>query len=294
MHANDIKSFMSIESRLDGSFDAWINAVAGSPSWAITISKELLINGRDICCSSDEDAFRCLVDSVKQAAGVGKGIFHSSLIEMSESFSRTQLKMWVLEEALTNIKQSSWHTVLKSALQTKKIELGIDLIHQMERRFGKISVVQVLSELDDASLSNIKMIWEPYRDLLVSELCCRSSFNSAIHYAGHDKSLEKTVMNSIGLHIGFNKTPGDWPDLMRFMIQKSKNGDNSQSVMDYFKSAGSVVVNKILEMSPGDIEAKLRTDELRLMAFKWGLDKAVEHIDSLESKSQALEFTLGI
>lgn len=290
----EISQYMHPASRLNGSFDMWINEVGSSPSLATNVSKSLLSFGQSICKGVDESAFRCLIDSVKKASGVGKGVFHATLSEMPESFARTQLKLWRMEGSLGAIEEASWNVVLNHALSNKRPSLGLDIIKHMEGLYGSYAVAQALSQLDERVMNTISVIWKPYAPMLVTEFCNRRSFASAIVYAGGNKDLQQSIVQSIGSEIGFRRTPEGWPDLMRFMIKRARGSDSSQGIMDQYKSAGAVVVEQILAMDEKDIKRELNTDELRLMAFQWGLDKAVKQIDSLKMKGRALEFSLGL
>lgn len=290
----EISQYMNPASRLNGSFDMWINEVGSSPSLATSVSKSLLSFGQSICKNVDESAFRCLIESVKRASGVGKGVFHATLSEMPEPFARTQLKIWRMEGSLGGIEEASWNVVLNHSLSNKRPSLGLDIIKHMEGLYGRYAVAQALSQLDEGVMSSISVIWKPFAPMLVTELCSRRSYASALVYAGDNKDLQQSIVQSIGTSIGFRRTPDGWPDLMRYMIKRARGSDSSQGIMDQYKSAGAVVVGQILAMSEKDIRRELNTDELRLMAFQWGLDKAVKQIDSLKMKGRALEFSLGL
>lgn len=290
----EISQYMHPASRLNGSFDMWISEVGSSPRLATNVSKSLLSFGPSICKGVDESAFRCLIESVKRASGIGKGVFHATLSEMPEAFARTQLKLWRMERSLDDIEEASWNTVLNHALSNERPSLGLDIIKHMESLYGRLAVAQALSQLDDSVMSSISVIWKPYAPLLVSELCNRRSYATAITYAGDSKDLHQSIIQSIGFDIGMRKVPGGWPDLMSHMIKRARGSDSTQGIMDQYKSAGAVVVGQILAMDEKDIKRELNTDELRLMAFQWGLDKAVKQIDSFRMKGRALEFSLGL
>lgn len=290
----EISQYMNPASRLNGSFDMWISEVGSSPSLATNVSKSLLSFGQSICKDVDESAFRCLIESVKKASGVGKGVFHATLSEMPESFARTQLKLWRMEESLEGITEASWNVVLNHALTNKRPSLGLDIIKHMEGLYGRYAVAQALSQLDERVMNSISVIWKPFAPMLVTEFCNRRSYASALVYAGDNKDLQQSVVQAIGYDIGFRRVPDGWPDLMSFMIKRARGSDSSQGIMDQYKSAGSVVVKQILAMDEKDIRRELNTDELRLMAFQWGLDKAVRQIDSLKMKGRAIEFSLGL
>lgn len=294
MLQEEISQYMNPASRLNGSFDMWINEVGNNYGLATNISRSLLSFGKSICSNVDESAYRCLIDSVKKASGVGKGVFHATLTEMPESFARTQLKLWSLDGSLAGITEASWNVVLNHSLSTQRPSLGLDIIKHMEGLYGRYSVAQALSELDPTVMTKISVIWKPFAPLLVTEFCNRASFASALMYAGDNKNLQQSVMQAIGYEIGFQKVPEGWSDLMRFMIKRARVNETSDAIMDQFKSAGTVVVNQILAMDEKDIRRDLNTDELRLMAFQWGLDKAVKQIDSLRMRGRALEHSLGL
>lgn len=290
----EISQYMNPASRLNGSFDMWISEVGSSPSLAINVSKSLLSFGSSICKNVDESAFRCLIDSVKKASGIGKGVFHATLSEMPEAFARTQLKLWRMEGSLDDITEASWNVVLNHALANHRPSLGLDIIKHMEGLYGRHAVAQVLSQLDESVMNAITVIWKPYAPLLVSELCNRRSYASALTYAGDNKDLHQTIIQAIGFDIGLRRVPEGWPDLMSFMIKRARGSDSRHGIMDQYKSAGAVVVGQILAMDEKDIKRELNTDELRLMAFQWGLDKAVRQIDSFRMKGRALEHALGL
>jgi hypothetical protein len=290
----EIRQYMNPASRLNGSFDAWIREVSSNFHLATNVSRSLLSDGKLICDTVDENAFRCLIESVKRASGVGQGVFSATLTEMPESFSRTQLKLWSLDDSLKGIPESRWQSVLNHALTHQRASLGLEIIKHMEARFSRYAVVQTLAGLDDSVMNKISVLWKPYADLLVTEFCNRRSYESALVYAGNNESLKSTIIQSIGYEIGLKGVPGGWPDLMRFMIKRSHTSDDKESIMNQFKSAGSVVVSQILAMDASEIKSSLKTDELRLMAFQWGLDSAVRQIDNLQAKGRALEHALGL
>jgi hypothetical protein len=290
----EISQYMHPASRLNGSFDMWINEVGRSRSLATNVSKSLLSFGQSICQGVDESAYRCLIESVRKASGVGDGVFHATLTEMPETFARAQMKLWRMDDSLDGISEARWDVVLNHALTNKRPSLGLDIIKQMESRFGRYPVAKALSQLDDKVMATISVIWKPYADSLVTELCNRKRYSSALNYAGSDPSLQQSVLESIGFDIGFRGVPSGWPEMMRFMIKRARVNDSKDSIMDQYKSAGTVVVEKILSMDEQDIKRELNTDELRLMAFQWGLDKAVKQIDSLKAKGRALEHSLGL
>ena len=294
MLQEEISQYMHPTSRLNGSFDMWISEVGSSPSLATNVSKSLLAFGQSICKDVDESAFRCLIDSVKRASGVGKGVFQATLSEMPEAFARTQLKLWRMDNSLAGISEASWQVVLNHALNNKRPSLGLDIIKQMESQFGRHCIAETLSQLDDKVMSTVTVLWKPYAPALVTELCNRRSYQSALIYAGENHELQTMIIKSIGAEIGFRRSPEGWPDLMRFMIKRARGSDCPQGIMDQYKSAGSVVVGQILAMDEKEIRRNLNTDELRLMAFEWGLDKAVKQIDSLKMRGRALEFSLGL
>jgi hypothetical protein len=285
---------MSPASRLDGTFDAWVNQVGSSYGLATAVSQILLIHGRSICNSVDPQAYRCLIDNVIKRSGVGKGVFLATLNEMPEAFSRTQLKLWDLEGTLVGISEATWQAALKHALCDKRLTLALDIMKMSEARYGKNHVVQVLSELDMVTFSGIRVLALPYTESLVHALCAQRSFKSAITHAGSDKHLKDVVMRSIGYEIGLLSRPRSWPDLMSYMIKKSRAGDNQSDILDQYKSAGSVVIEQILSMDEFDIRTYLKSDQLRLMAFHWGLEGAVKDIDSMRVKGEALEHALGL
>lgn len=294
MLQEEIRQYMNPVSRQNGSFDAWIREVGSNYHLATNVSRSLLSDGKSICHTVDEHAYRCLIDSVKKASGVGKGVFVATLTEMPESFSRTQLKIWSLDASLNDIPEANWHIVLNHALCNQRPSLGLQIIKQMESRFTRYSVVQTLAGLDDHVMNKINVLWKPYADLLVTEFCNRHSYRSALMYAGNNDSLKSNIIQSIAYDIGLQKVPGGWPDLMRFMIKRSHTSDDKEAIMNQFKSAGTVVVEQILAMDTTEIKRSLKTDELRLMAFQWGLDAAVRQIDNLQSKGRALEHALGL
>lgn len=294
MLQEEISQYMNPASRLNGSFDMWISEVGKNYSLATNVSKSLLTFGKRICDGVDESAYRCLIDSVKKASGLGKGVFETTLKEMPEAFARTQLKLWRLDGSLNGVPEASWNAVLTHALSSRRPSLGLDVIKHMEGSYGRLAVAQALSQLDESVMAKVSVIWKPYASLLVGEFCNRRSFASALVYAGEDKSLQQTVIQAIGYEIGMQKIPDGWAELMKFMIKRTKGSDSSQAVMDHFKSAGTVVVEQILSMNDSQIKRELNTDELRLMAFQWGLDKAVKQIDSLKMKGRAIEHSLGL
>lgn len=285
---------MSPESRSNGVFDAWINEICVNHHLATAISRTLLVDGDSICPSVDQSAYRCLIGSVSRSAGVGKGVFHATINSMPESFARAQLKLWRIGNELHGITESSWHTVLKQSLCNEKPALGFDLIKVMEASYGKQSVARALAELDSSVLGAVSVLWKPYTDLMVIEFCSRSAFRSAIQYAGNNDSLRQIVIDAIGNKIGAPKEMRTWPHLMKHMINRAHADDSPHGIMEQFKSAGSVVVDQILGMDESAISEHLTTDELRLMAFEWGLTQAVRHIDSMESKGIALDLALGL
>lgn len=294
MNLQEIKSFLSLTSRLDGSFDSFLLSIATSRPWGIAISKELLISGREICKGIDESVFRCLIDSIQKSAGLGKGIFYATMMEMGETFARTQLKLWSVSGALVDIDEGSWQVVLADALSSGRISLAVDLIGHMEKQFSKMAVVKVFSGLSDEVLDATTTLWEPYKALLVSEMCSKAAFVTAIKYAGDDEALKNAVKNSIGLHVKFGSTPGDWPDLMQHMVSKTNDGHDKSAIINFYKSAGMVVVDQILNIPEAEIDNRLTNDEARMIAFNWGLEPAIKHVRSLEKRGEGLELVLGI
>ncbi|MNG36974.1 hypothetical protein D3C84_1241810 [compost metagenome] len=64
--------------------------------------------------------------------------------------------------------------------------------------------------------------------------------------------------------------------------------------MTKHRSAAVVVIGEILAMDDEAITNQLNTDELRLMAFKLGLESAVQSIQSLQVRAKAFAHALAI
>lgn len=284
---------LSSESRLNGDFDAWISTVSADQNMAIQVSRALLMHGDRVCRGVDPDAYRALIDAVTGVSGLGKGIFMNTLKHMPESFSRTQLKMWSLRGLLPRTTPDQWQTCLAHALTNDRLRLGLEIIGQMSRQSQKHLVVQVLATLDDVTMSKIPVIWKPFSDDLATVHCGHQSFIRAHEFAV-TPSAKKHVMHQIAASVYFPGQPRNWADIMRHMIKRSKYAGDTEELVDKHKSAATVVINEILAMDDEAIKSDLNTDELRLMAFKLGLDAAVKSIESLQMRGKAFEHSLAL
>lgn len=284
---------LSADSRLNGAFDAWLTTVSTDKNLAIQVSRTLLVHGETICAGIDTDGYRALINVVTGVSGLGKGIFLNTLKNMPESFSRIQLKMWSLQGLLPQTSPDQWQTSLSHALTHDRLLLGLELIGHMSKQSQKHLAVQVFSTLDDEIMAKIPMIWKPFADDLVTVHCGNQSFIRAHEFAVTPSS-KKHVMHSIAASVYFSGQPRNWADVMRHMILRSKFAGDTEELLDKHKSAATVVINEILAMDDEAIKGDLNTDELRLMAFKLGLDSAVKSIQSLQMRSKAFEHSLAL
>jgi hypothetical protein len=284
---------LSAESRLNGAFDAWISSVSSNQNLAIEVSRTLLVHGETICDGVDPDAYRALIDAVTSVSGLGKGIFFNTMKHLPESFARVQLKMWSLQGFLPQTSPDYWQSCLFHALTHDRLRLGLDIIGQMSKQSQKHLAVQVFATLDDEIMAKIPMIWKPFSDDLVTVYCGSQSFLRA-HECATTPSAKKQVMHSIAASVKFSGQPRNWADVMRHMILRSKYAGDSEELVNKHKSGATVVINEILAMDDDAIKADLNTDELRLMAFKLGLDSAVKSIQSLQMRGKAFEHSLAL
>ncbi|WP_408601216.1 hypothetical protein [Pseudomonas sp. PLMAX] len=291
--SGEIGRKLSPGSRLNGEFDAWILNVASNPYRSVGISKTLLVSGHDICHDVDEGAYRALIDTVTRTTGMGKGVFLSTMKYMSETFARTQLKMWSLQGALETTTADLWQSSLTHALTNDRPKLGLDIIGQMLKRSEKHSMLQVFASLDDEVLVKIPVLWKPYAEDLVSVHCSNQSFSRAREYAVTPRAKD-VVLKNIAASIGYRGTPDNWASVMRHMIKRSKFDGDSEELVTKHRSAAVVVIGEILAMDDEAITNQLNTDELRLMAFKLGLESAVESIQSLQVRAKAFMHSLAI
>lgn len=291
--SGEIDRKLSPGSRLNGEFDAWILNVSSNPNRSAGISKTLLVSGQDICHEVDEAAYRCLIDAVTHSTGVGKGVFLSTMKYMSETFARTQLKMWSLQGVLATTTADLWQSSLTHALTNDRPKLGLDIIGQMLKRSEKHTMLQVFASLDDDVLAKIPVLWKPYAEDLVSVHCSNQSFSQAREYAVTPRAKE-VVLRNIAASIDYPGNPDNWASVMRHMIKRSKYDGDSEELVTKHRSAAVVVINEILAMDDEDITDQLNTDELRLMAFKLGLESVVQSIQSLQVRAKAFAHALAI
>lgn len=291
--SGEIGHKLSPGSRLNGEFDAWILNVSSNPYRSVGISKTLLVSGQDICPEVDENAYRCMIDAVTRTSGMGKGVFLSTMKYMSESFARTQLKMWSLQGILETTKSDLWQSSLTHALTNDRLKLGLDIIGQMLKRSEKHTMLQVFASLDEDVLGKMPVLWKPYSEDLVMVHCTNHSFSRARELAVTPRAKD-IVLQSIGANIGYRGKPDNWASLMRHMIKRSKFDGDSEELVTKHRSAAVVVIGEILAMDDDAITTQLNTDELRLMAYKLGLESAVQSIQSLQVRAKAFAHALAI
>lgn len=284
---------LSLESRENGVFSAWLASIGRNVSLANRVGKALLCSGNTICEQLDEHAFIELVNSVRRSVGLGKGVMTASLCHMPETLSRSMLKQWLIEDSQWNITEGDWEGLMLHAFQNNRHHLAQDMITVTRLRYGESPVINVLGCLNEEQLDATVTIWSDYRDILVASFCARQSWSGAMRLAEGNQKLETMVLNSVCASIKLNGRKKSWANVLKFMIDRSDAGVGIDDTMNRFKSAARVAFKAVMETPQEDLEEEFDTEELKLMAYQLGMEDLAHHMKR-ETRRKALEYSLGI
>lgn len=289
----EIRIKLSQQSRRNGEFGRWLADIANTPSLARHISMTLLREG-ELCCEQiDEHAYRGMLGAVVSASGLGKGVFVSTLRYMPQAFARAQLKLWAMEQDLSTVGLDAWQSVIDHATSQGRMHLCYDALQLMTQHCPSSAIVDALMKWDLKSLEQIPQFWAPYRSELVRRHCMLDSFSSAMCLAGGNERLEASVRREIGMRIG-SPNHKTWPDVLAHMA-KGITDDVSEDTLVYrHRSAAVVVIDQVLGFDDKQMDEQLKTDDIRIIAYKLGLTGAVKKLEGLQAMRQAVEHDFGL
>jgi len=269
---------------------AWI---ANNRKASFHVNRLLLEHGDVICPMLHEEMYGTLLKGIEQQIGFGKGVFMSTMMHMPERYARTQLVYWLRHpEALgvitTNLRQAS----LSNALATDKFSLAHDLSMWMESLAESVSVQKCLLQFDRERINKAGLSEALPLLLHIDHLCRSKAYMQAMNIAEDEQSMAR-VRKALAQELG--SEDDSWQGLLSKLCT-SLGADNydSDTVLARYRAVGAVLLEHLNGMDNATRQAELIDDDLRLMAFKLGVEEVVQEMESPRHKRDVLIHDLAL
>ena len=270
-----------------------IHWISGDRKASFHVNRLLLEHGDLICPQLHEDMYAMLLKGIEQQIGFGKGVFMSTMLHMTERFSRTQLAQWlrqpdILNSITTNLRQAA----LNSALALGKYSLAHDMALWMESLGESVSVQTCLVMFDRTCISRAGLSDALPVTLHVEQLCQRKAYMQAMTIAQDEVSLAR-VRKALADAMGIKDS--SWKGLLgKLCHELGESTYDSNTLLERYRSVGAVLLEHLKDMDEATRKAELIDDDLRLMAYKLGVKESVHEMESSRHKRDVLIHDLAL
>ncbi|WOF82144.1 hypothetical protein P5704_025485 (plasmid) [Pseudomonas sp. FeN3W] len=270
-----------------------INLLATNRKLASQVNRLLLEQGEKLCPLMNEELFSALSSSLESSIGMGKGVFMSTLMYMSERFARIRLSLWLKSDGcLDTISTHYRQGVLTYSMQMNRHSLANDIAHWMESLGESASVQMSLSRFDRESLA-LANLDEFLPEIAHVDILCRSrAYMQALTSARQESSIS-LIRRAMAKELGTQDY--SWRGLLQELCQKL-SGDvyDTDTIINKYKSVGTVLVSYLHNMDEKTRKSELLDDDLRVMAFKLGIESVIDDMESPAHKKAALVHGLSL
>jgi hypothetical protein len=263
---------------------------------AVFIANKLILqHAAEICPFVDPHCLKRLVTLIKDVMGVGKAAFYAVLKHMPEDFAVIQFKQWQnAPGSLQQVTLSMQESALTHSLANGRYKIAHALCAQMKQDNALHEVQQVLKDLLPEEL--VRTALEKYlpaeRHVILH--CNAKSYSQAISVADGHAALEGLVRQSIAGQCEFSGRNETWGDLFENLMGRVEETIDQQLLINRYKSAATVIFEKVLAMDSETSGRELRSDRLRLLAYQLGLEHVLHDMKDGSYQAKALEIDLGL
>lgn len=270
-----------------------IQWVSNNRQASFHVNRLLLEHGDLICPQLHEEMYALLLKGIEQQIGFGKGVFMSTMLHMPERFARTQLVQWLRQpESLGAITTNLRQAALNSALGASKYSLAHDIALWMESLGESVSVQTSLLMFDRDRIAQAGLSEALPIKLHVDQLCQRKAYMQAMSLSKDEVSLARVRK---ALAEALNTKDSSWKGLLSKLCKDlGEKSYDSTMLLERYKAVGAVLLEYLKNMDEDTRKAELIDDDLRLMAFKLGIDDVVHEMESPRHKREVLIHDLAL
>jgi len=263
---------------------------------AVFVANDLILqNAEWVCPNVDQHCLKRMINIIKGVMGIGKATYYAVLKHMPESFAIIQLKQWDNERnCLTRINTSMRESVLADALAKSRFRIAHAMCDAMLAANESVEVGQVLKDIPRATLEATaldKYISAERQTLL---LCQAKSYSQAMQVAEGSESMEKIVRQAISGQFEFKGANETWGDLFENLMTRVEETVDQERLIARFKSAATVIFQKVQAMDAVTTGRELRNDRIRFLAYQLGLEHALHDVKDTRYHEKILGHDLGL